>query len=274
VAFEREDDREANVLLYELAGTTEPRRLTFGGRNRAAVWSGDSQWVAFQSDREGDIAIYRQRADGTGTAERLTKPERGTVHIPQSWSLDGAHLLFTVEADQRNQLWTLDIMNQRAARFSNVQSPTLVQAAFSPDGRWVAYQSSEPGGARVTASGSRNSTYVEPFPPTGAKYLLSVAAGHPYWSRKGDRLLFENGPSTTGWVPVSTAPAFAFGKVVDYPRGVRVSNNSTAGRRGSDAMPDGRILGLMPSSAPGAGLSQITVVLNWTEELKQRVPTR
>ena len=51
------------------------RRLTFGGNSRFPIWSRDSQRVTFQSDRDGDLAIFWQRADGTGSAERLTKPE-------------------------------------------------------------------------------------------------------------------------------------------------------------------------------------------------------
>jgi Tol biopolymer transport system component len=54
------------------------RQLTFGGRNRFPIWSADGQHVAFQSDREGDLGIFWQRADGTGAAERLTKPDQGT----------------------------------------------------------------------------------------------------------------------------------------------------------------------------------------------------
>ena len=41
------------------------RQLTFGGKSRHPIWSRDGQWVAFQSDREGDLAIFRQRADGS-----------------------------------------------------------------------------------------------------------------------------------------------------------------------------------------------------------------
>ena len=93
VAVEGEDETgEIYILLYNLAGTSAMRRLTFGGHNRGPVWSPDGQWIAFQSDREGEPAVFRQRADGTGTAERLTKPEAGSTHSPQSWSPDGANL--------------------------------------------------------------------------------------------------------------------------------------------------------------------------------------
>src|SRR5262249_34657060 len=46
----------------------------------------DGARVTFQSDREGDLGIFWQRADGSGAMERLTKPEQGVAHVPDSWS--------------------------------------------------------------------------------------------------------------------------------------------------------------------------------------------
>src|SRR5262249_48358535 len=69
VAVSSENANEAIVWIHDLSGTTSMRRLTLVGRNRFPVWSPDGQYVAFQSDREGDLAIFRQRADGTGMAE-------------------------------------------------------------------------------------------------------------------------------------------------------------------------------------------------------------
>ena len=77
---------------------------------------------AFQSDRDGDWAIFRQRADGSGVAERLTRPEARTEHVPQSWSKDGGHLLFSVSKDKVWTLSTLSVKNQRAAPFGDVRS--------------------------------------------------------------------------------------------------------------------------------------------------------
>jgi dipeptidyl aminopeptidase/acylaminoacyl peptidase len=94
--FEREaQGKEAIVWIYELAGTSAMRRLTFGGNNRFPMWSADGQRVAFQSDREGDLAIW-QRADGSGAAERLKTPEPKTSHIPEAWSPNGDTLMFSV----------------------------------------------------------------------------------------------------------------------------------------------------------------------------------
>jgi Tol biopolymer transport system component len=62
------------------------RRLTFGGTlNQAPIWSADGEYILFRSNREGDIAVYRQPANGTGSAERLTKPEPLVTHGEDSW---------------------------------------------------------------------------------------------------------------------------------------------------------------------------------------------
>jgi dipeptidyl aminopeptidase/acylaminoacyl peptidase len=267
VAFEIEDERESNVWVYELAGAGAARRLTFGGKNRAPIWSGDSQWVAFQSDREGDFGIFRQRADGAGPAERLTKTDAAVTHTPQSWSPDGGVILFTVVKDQQSTLSVLTLKERRISAFPTPPSSTLVEAAFSPDGRWVAYQSRESG---------VNATYLQPFPPTGAKYLLPRAGGQPYWSRKGDEITVNIGPGLSARVPVTTSPRLDFGPPEEFTRPSRSEPNPNTTRRNVDALPDGRVLGVtsaVPQTPFGSDSTpQIIVVLNWFDEIRQRVP--
>lgn len=77
------------MWIYDLSGATAMRRLTLGSRNRVPVWSADGEHVAFQSERESDLAIWWQRADGTTPAEGLTKPDKDTANVPESWSPDG-----------------------------------------------------------------------------------------------------------------------------------------------------------------------------------------
>ena len=98
----------ANIWIYDLSGASSIRQLTFGGRNRFPVWTADSQRVAFQSDREGDPGIFWQRADGTDTARRLTTPDRGVSHIPESWSRTEDRFLFGASKDLT--LFSLDVL--------------------------------------------------------------------------------------------------------------------------------------------------------------------
>ena len=212
VAFENGDDTTVNVWVVDLDGKSAPRRLTFGGQNRAPVWSADGQWVAFQSDREGDLAIYRQRADGSAAAERLTKPEKGIVHIPQSWSPDGAHVLFSVGNNREYTLQAMAVADRKTREIPDVRSGFSTEASFSPDGRWIAYQIREQRDQGVTQS------FVQPFPPTGAKYLVPQPGGHPYWSTKGDRLILNNGAGGSMAVGITTSPQVSFSPPVEVSR--------------------------------------------------------
>jgi Tol biopolymer transport system component len=265
VAFDTEDEKEAVVWLYDLSGARAVQRLTFGGKNRHPIWSRDGKWVAFQSDREGDLAIFRQLADGSGTAERLTKPEAGAEHVAQSWSSGDGHLLFSVLKDKQWTLWTMTMNDRRPARFGDVHSNALVEGVFSPDGRWIAYQE---GNATVRG------VFVQPFPATGAKYLVRQG-GHPYWSAKGDALVLNVGSNSSVRIPFTTTPRVAFGQAEDFSRAGRSEGNPGTTRRNADSMPDGEhIIGVYDGATTGAEAAQIQVVLNWFDEVRQRAPRR
>ena len=158
LAVTTDDAKEAIIWTYELSGARARQRLTFGGNNRFPVWSPDGKRIVFQSDRGGDLALYWQPADGTGSAERLTKPESGTSHTPESWSPRGDVILFRSNTGPEGSLWTLSLGDKKIAPFGGVRSSDPTDAVFSPDGRWVAYDRTDQGATRI---------YVQPFPATG-----------------------------------------------------------------------------------------------------------
>src|SRR5207248_2254255 len=85
IAFGTDDGNEAIVWIYDLSGKSAIRRLTFGGHDRFPAWYSDNKRVFFQSDREGDSAIFWQAID-SGKAERLTRPGPGESHEAQACS--------------------------------------------------------------------------------------------------------------------------------------------------------------------------------------------
>ena len=265
IAGGSDDGKEAIVWIYDLSGATSIRRLTLGGRNRVPVWSADGERVAFQSDREGDLAVWWQRADGTTPAERLTKPDKDTSHVPESWSPDGRTLLFSVAKGSSYLLAALAIAEKAMTPFAGVESSIPPGAAFSPEGKWVAY---------AVGPASGGSLFVQPFPPTGATYPISKGAGfHPTWAPDGKELVYIPGRAQMAAVSVTTRPAFTFSNPVALPN--RSLQRTPTSERNYDIMPGKRILGVVgvgqnASSAPAA--RQIQVVLNWFEELKARVP--
>jgi serine/threonine-protein kinase len=272
VAFSSDDGKEATIWVYDLSTTSAIRRLTFEGRNRHPIWSADSQRVVFQSDREGDLSLFWQRADGTGTAERLTRAEQGAGHVPQSWSPDGERVLFDVVKASDIALWVFSVRDKKAVPFDSVATSTSTGAVFSPDGRWVAYSTRE-------AGRSSNAVYVQPFPPTGAKYQISKNSEdghHQVWSPDGTELFYTPGPGNLlVAVSISTRPSFTFGEASALAR--PFLNAPPAMERTYDVARDGRrFLGLAESLQTNAGTvsaPRFHVVLNWFEELNARVPT-
>jgi len=262
LAFETTQANTVFISLFELAGTSSPRRLTFEGNSYLPVWTADGKRVAFQSDRDGDRAVFWQPVDG-GQAERLTKPDPGTSHAPEAWSPRGDVLLFSVTKGTATQLWTYSVADRKATPFAGIASAAFpTDAAFSPDGRWVAYQEGDLGTGEAT-------TYVQPFPPNGTKFQV-LRGGRPQWSRDGKELFFIPAPAQFLAVPVKTDPTFAFGAPVPIVR--RFGLAPPGSQRPYDVLPDGRFVAVSSAIEDLAGGSeQIRVVQNWFEELRTRV---
>jgi serine/threonine-protein kinase len=269
------DGKDANVWIVDLAGATAPRQLTLVGANRYPVWSADSKRVAFQSDREGDLGIFWQNADGTGTAERLTKPDQGAEHIPDSWSPDNKRFSYTAVKGREAALWIFNLQDKKSTVFAEKPGAFIGRSAFSPDGQWLAYQSNETGTVR-------SEIFVQPFPATGAKYPVAKV-GHPFWSPDGLSLFYNPDINQIESVGIITKPTFSFKQPVRPPGGLMGlrSRAPTAFPRVWDFTPDGKhIIGVIDVGNPeqttsaAAGGSQIQIVLNWFTELQQRVPVK
>lgn len=240
LAFETSEGNETMISIYEMFSTNSARRLTFGGNSRFPLWSADGRRIVFQSDRDGDRALFWQSVDG-GAAERLTKPDAGTSHVPESYSPTGEILLFNVAGSSTKSLWMLSVQDGKAMPFPDVRSSFPSNAEFSPNGRWVAYQAGEIGAGEAT-------TYVEPFPPTGTKHQIA-RGGRPLWSRDGHQLFYVPAPGEFRMVAIATQPTFNVANAITIPRGFGVSPPTIP--RTFDILPDGRIVGI-----GAAGVSQ------------------
>jgi Tol biopolymer transport system component len=256
------DQGSPQIWLYDLSRDTLTR-LTFSGSfNGAPTWTPDGKRVAFVSNKEGQSNIFWELADGSGGLERLTTSDY--VSFPRSFSPDGQLLAYVeLHPTTGNDIWVLRMSDRKAQPFLRTEFNEAAPA-FSPDGRWLAYISDESG---------RYEVYVQPYPGPGGKYQISTAGGtEPVWNPKGKELFYRNGDKMMA-VDVATRPGFSVGKPRMLFQGPYMPTTGTSPFYG--VSPDGqRLLMVKPAEAtPSSYLTQIVVVLNWTEELKRLVPT-
>ncbi len=127
------------------------------------------------------------------------------------------------------------------------------------------------GGVRLAEGRTRSALYVQPIPPTGAKYQVSRDEDdghHAVWSPDGSELIFNSGPGPSFAVArVATKPGVTFAESRPLLSPLRKSPPNFV--RPYDMTRDGRMLGTV-GPGQGEGRSQIQVVLGWFEELKAK----
>jgi Tol biopolymer transport system component len=256
---------QSDVWVYDVRRQNSVP-LTRDGDGRGTVWSPDGKSVVFNSKR----SLFRISADGSGMPERLTTSD--FPQTPAAWSAANNMLAFLEEHDTGYQIWVRPMVGDSKPKlFLKSQFP-LAHPDFSPDGRWITYVSRESGGMEV---------WVQPYPGPGERIRITTGdgtpetgSGSPAWARSGRELFYIRGaePHTQLWVvDIDTTKGFSFSK----PRRLFEGNYYVIGpTRGYDVSPDGQRF-LMPQAPdPEAPFTQMHIVLNWTEELKRRAPTR
>ncbi len=265
-----------DIWVWDLVRKTLTR-LTFEGNNITPIWTRDSKRIVFWSSGRASgsyLGVYWKAADGTGQDEPLNAKLDRTFN-PFSLSSDGK--ILAGQETQDSQTFDIGILSMEGdhERQPLLQQPYLeLQPKISPDGRWIAYASTESG---------RHEIYVRSFPDVNkGRWQVSTSGGDsPLWSPDGRELFFRSNDAAMA-VSVTTEPSF---NIVGTPkmlfRGTYVS--ALPGPDGTpwDIHPDGkRFLMMKPPVSTGAapaaaaGPQKINIVLNWFEELKQRVPVK
>jgi eukaryotic-like serine/threonine-protein kinase len=254
---------ENQIWLYDRSRDTLTRLTFEGNMNQNPAWTPDGTRIAFYTDRDGQPPqIYWQMANGSGGLERLGSGE--AFQVPKSWSADGQLLaFFEISTTTQRDIWVLRINDRKAQPFLRTAF-TETSPGFSPDARWLVYVSDESG---------RPETYVQPYPGPGGKWQVSVDGGtEPLWSRNGREIFYRSGNKMMV-VEVTTQPSFSASKprvLFEGPYLLGLFPNSGGAY---DVTSDGqRFLMVKETAAASTSTAQINVVLNWTEELKRRVP--
>ena len=235
-------------------------RLTFEAENWFPIWMADGKSIVFTSDREGAFNLYATPADGSGIGERLTNSEN--PQAPTSCSVDNLLLAFLQEsAETGSDIWLLPLEGERKPRPFRQTAFDEGGAKFSPDGRWLVYQSNESGQFEV---------YVQAVSGSNTKWQISVEGGDsPRWSRAGREIVYRNGSKIMA-VDVSTEPAFKAGRPHLLFEEKYLDPYFS---EFYDVTPDGeRFVLIKPGERQR--LTRMNVVLNWFEELQRLVPAK
>jgi eukaryotic-like serine/threonine-protein kinase len=258
---------EAGALgtwIYDLDRATLTPFVTEAGSSQAPVWSPDGKMLFYRGTRQGYRNVWRKAVDGASPEVRVTTGDGNET--PYDISPDGKRLVYS----KGNRPYYLRIENPPGAlspaaqpELQPVSTPRGRAARLSPDGRWIAYSSDESG---------RYEVYVEPFLVSGGKIQISINGGQePIWARNGRELFFRTGDQTMV-VDVTSAPQFAAGKPRDLFRGSFPT--SATGATGYDVSADGRRFLMVQPAETQPAPTQIHLILNWVEQLKQKIPLK
>ena len=254
LAFDVSRDGGTDIWTYDLvAHTTE--RVTHEGFNDRPEWTPDGKRLLFASNRVQPYSLWSMAADGSGKAELFFQAKdaiREGMIAP-----DGRTLVYRVDTERDNRdIFALPLTGERKA------VPILTGPAddkmprVSPDSKWLAYVSDESGAEEV---------YVRLLSGAGGRVAVSTGGGRePVWSRDGKRLLYRSGSRMMS-ADVTATPELRITTrqiLFDAPF------TSDPYHPNFDIAPDGKSFVMI---RPMYEDRQMVMIVNWAEELKQRV---
>ncbi len=239
-------------------------QLTFHADNACPVWSPDGTRLAFRSNMGGRPELYWMPADGSGAPELLLGADGAPV--PTAFSPDGSLLLFTRSRPAGGtEIWSVKVGEPASARPVVQVASGAWGGVISPDGRFLAFVSEHTG---------RPEVFVQPMSAAGApnpqRWQVTTDGGQaPVWSRAGGELFYRAHDQVI-CSRVAVEPAFQLGR----PRVIAQGSFVPASVRtpNYDATADGQRVILLRSGDDAAPMRELSVILNWFDELRRLSP--
>ena len=257
VAVNRTVNGTFDVWLIDVARGI-PRRFTLDATpDLRPVWSPDGNHIVFQSPRKGVVNLYWKLSSGAGSDELLLESDQ--AKNANDWSSDGRFLLFrSVDPRTGDDLWVLPFFGDKK-QFPFLKTPFEERnGQFSPDGKWIAYQSNESG---------RFEIYIQPFPGPGGKFQISTDGGaQPRWNKNGKEIFYVSLDSKMMVAPVKLSQdgqsLETSAPVTLFP--VRIAEGTLPGvaRQQYAVSSDGQRF-LVNLAADEGAASPITLIYNW-----------
>jgi Tol biopolymer transport system component len=264
IAYDRIDDQGSDVWVLDLQRGA-PTRITFDPQtDNLPIWSPDGGRLLWPSRRGGSFHLYIKPASGAGQDEKFI--DMGTINgWGTDWSRDGKFILYQRPGEKTGQdLWIApqgpDAPGPREP-FRYLDSAfNEANGVFSPDGRWIAYESDESG---------RYEVYVQSFPLTTEKVQISTSGGtNAAWSKTGELFYLAADRNLVAVQYAATATTFkpGAGKTLFPVPGYQTRRTYAVSGDGTRFL-IGKVVG-EDINEP------ITWVLNWLHDRNLRVPSK
>jgi serine/threonine protein kinase len=247
-----QDGATNDIWIFDRPRGTSLRFTVDRATENTPVWSPDGRRVVFASNRSGTFDLYQKAVDSTAKDDLLFQSDRPKT--PEDWSADGRLILFRDQGAATNaDLWVIPLEGARTPRPVLNSAFEEREGRLSPDGRWIAYVSSEPGALEV---------FVSSFPAPGAKWRISSGGGHqPRWRADGKELFFLSESRDVMAAPIATNSDGSL--QAGTPQSLFATAAASFAERNSwDVAPDGQRF--LVNSVP-VQRAPITVVVNWRQ---------
>ncbi len=268
VALDQDYAKGRSVWILDLGRGVMSRISLDSPQSGGAVWSPDGKYVAFNAGSNNPgfsgINIVRKASNGTGGEEKLWELVDQIAYV-DDWSPDGQNLMLETTTNSKSgqplaayNLSVLPLHGGAKARPFVESRFNTTHAAFSPNGRWLAYSSDYSGKPEI---------YIQDFPDAKIKLQVSTDGGdEALWRRDGKELFYT--------APNLSLMSVSVNEGNDLKVGAPKSLFTLPVRNGgiTDDKPqyaiaaDGRILvNALIENTP----SPVNVVINWTSEMKK-----
>ena len=254
-------DRAEHLHMLDLDRGTLTQIVFDGQYSGLATWSPDGEQIAYASDRGGrGLDVFLSRSDGTGQQRALTAGSGG-VRVPTAFSADGRLLAFMEVNPKTNMdVMVLSVADGKITPFLNTAAIEML-ASFSPDGKWMLYQTLDVNG--------RPDVFIRSYPEGGALRQVSNGGAFPLWTRQGREIVYQAGGAIMAVDVTSKDAVLVLGKpkkLFELPIGRPVNAINY------DVSADGSTFVALLTTTPSATMqprTHLTMVFNLFDEIRR-----
>ena len=243
-----------DVWLLNVASGDRARFTFEPEEDETPIWSMTGERLAYSAAGIGDARRVFVKPVDRSSERQLLYTGQYHIHLTD-WSPDDEWLAYyETHPENGSDIWLIAADGSDEPLPIATTSANESGAVFSPDGRWLAYESDGTGRLEV---------YVVSFPDLGGERQVSADGGaFPRWAPEGDELFYLSGDTLMSRAVSTQAGDLTLGVVrplFEYPRVLEY-----------DVAPDGQRF-VLRTVNEDAMTREIRVVVNWFEELKERM---